>query len=144
MGKEEITYKADYSPEDFTFAVATEWVNASNAETVIDRIDEPETHPRLQKIQYRIILPEFGTEFTLSTCQFSELEQRAYERIRDEIKRIKERGKTLPIPMKFCTDYSGRITLRVSPELHKRLYVESLITKTTINNLIERRLNPKS
>lgn len=144
MGKEKIIYTADYSPEDYLFAIATEWVNDDVAPSFIDKSDMPDSHPRLQKIQYRIILPEFGIEHTLSTCQFSELEKRAYEKIREEIARLKENEKPLPIPMKFCTDYSGRITLRVSPETHKRLYVESLITKTTINSLIERKLNTKS
>ena len=60
-----------------------------------------------------------------------------------EIKERKKDGRTIPKPDKK-PKFNGKILLRISPELHEKLYIKAKARKMSLNKYIERKLIEES
>lgn len=65
--------------------------------------------------------------------------QKLCETVEETIKLIKKEGKPLPPPTANKI-FSGKILLRISPDLHKTLAVRALQEGESVNKLIEHKL----
>lgn len=52
---------------------------------------------------------------------------------------LKEEGKPLP-PALSEREFSGRVPLRITPEMHRDLTAQAMIEKMSLNKLIEKKL----
>ena len=145
MKKEKSPPVINHAPEDYTFAIIKEFRKKSNAERFIERIDVDDSfrETREYEIAYKVSLIEFGISFHVDSLV--DIEQVVLNRIASEIKIIRDKNpKKVPVPLRLTDKYTGKLSLRISPHLHKQLHVEAFITETTINNLIEKKLSNES
>src|SRR3989338_5914848 len=105
-GLSDFMKKTEYQPNDYT------WIMRHDTEK------NPDTG------KYDVILKiiEFDVEFDFETA--AEAEANAEKIITGLIEtRIYHQKLSLPIPLKYRKNFTGRLTVRLSPDMHRRLYM---------------------
>jgi predicted HicB family RNase H-like nuclease len=102
------------------------------------------------KYTYRVTWSEEDGEYVGLCAEFSSLswlagtQAAALEGIRDLVKRViqdmKESGEKIPQPL-AVRKYSGKFTVRVTPEMHRKLLIEAAEEKVSVNRLISSKLS---
>ena len=128
MVKRNISYTENIEAQDYSYAVSKEWVLQEYTST-FSRVEK-----RYQAV-FKLILVEFNKIVILDTLD--NLEQQALKLIQKEM----EISTDLPMPRKIALTYTGRLSLRIDPDLHHALHIESIATGESINSLIEKRIN---
>lgn len=127
-----------YRPEQYVFTIVKVFIPPSNAEKFI--LGE-EASP---EIEYKVRLVEFDKEFNVKSLDNIE------SIVHEEIKKLLdsyykgndvESIKNIPIPILFNNNFSGKFVVRVSPELHRQLFIESKTIDLSLNKLIEKKLS---
>lgn len=124
---------SNFSAEDYLFAVIKEFIPKSSKEKILGLKQKSE-------MQYRVVLIEFDISFFVTSLK--DIEEIALKKITEELTKIREKDPTqVPIPKKYEEDYSGKLMVRVDPELHKQLHIESAVTGISLNKLINKKLS---
>jgi hypothetical protein len=98
-----------------------------------------EKNPNTGKYDVTLRVIEFDIEYDFETAE--EAEKNAEKIIAGLINtRAKHQNMELPIPLIYSKEFTGRLTLRLSPELHKKLYIEAEQENISLNKLIEKKL----
>ena len=89
---------------------------------------------------YDVVLKilEFDIEYDFESA--AEAESQVEEIIAGLMKTCAKQKRGLPLPLKYSPQFTGRLTLRLSPEMHKKLFIEALQQNLSLNRLIEKKL----
>ena len=127
-----------YQPEQYVFSILKVFIPPCNAEKFI--LGDEAT----PGIEYKVTLVEFNKEFNVKSLDNIE------SVVHEEIKKLLdmyykdndvESIKKVPIPILFNNNFSGKLMVRVSPELHRQLFIESKTIDLSLNKLIEKKLS---
>ena len=115
--------KTEYQPNEYTWIIR----------------HDTEANPNTGKYDVILKIIEFDVEFDFESA--SEAESNVYEIIQGLMEtRLKHQKLQLPIPLKYRKNFTGRLTVRLSPEVHRKLYMEATQTDMSLNQLIEKKL----
>jgi predicted HicB family RNase H-like nuclease len=99
---------------------------------------------------YRVTWSDEDEEFVGLCAEFPSLShldpdrgaalQGIAELVQDVVEDLQERGEPVPEPL-VDRRYTGQLRVRMPPELHRRLATEAAEDKTSLNNVIVRRLS---
>ena len=102
------------------------------------------------KYTYRVTWSEEDGEYVGLCAEFPSLswltdtQEAALEGIRDTVKQViqdmKESGEKIPQPL-AVRKYSGKFTVRITPEMHRKLLIEASEEKVSFNRLISAKLS---
>lgn len=102
------------------------------------------------KYTYRVTWSEEDGEYIGLCAEFPSLswlagtQAAALEGIRDTVKQViqdmKESGEKIPQPL-AVRKYSGKFTVRITPEMHRKLLIEAAEEKVSVNRLISAKLS---
>lgn len=87
---------------------------------------------------FKAIIPKFPNIHAYGDNP-KELNDGVIAAIEFELEELEKKGKTPPLPDKK-SDFNGKILLRINPEIHEKLYYESLAHNLSLNKYIENRL----
>ena len=87
---------------------------------------------------YMAIIPAFNNAIVFGK-DFKELEAGIIFMIESEIEDLKNTGKPIPPPERK-SKYSGKLILRINPQLHEKLSLESKAKQISLNKYIEHKL----
>lgn len=87
---------------------------------------------------FKAIIPKFPNIHAYGDNP-KELNDGVIAAIEFELEELEKKGKTPPPPDKK-SDFNGKILLRINPEIHEKLYYESLAHNLSLNKYIENRL----
>ncbi len=113
----------NYQPDDYT------WIMRHDVEP----------NPNTGKYDVIVKILEFDVEFDFESAAEAEINiPSIIEGLMET--RVKRQKLPLPIPLKFQKNFTGRLTVRLSPEVHQKLYIEAMQTEISLNQLIEKKL----
>lgn len=102
------------------------------------------------KYTYRVTWSEEDGEYVGLCAEFPSLswlagtQATALQGIRDTVKQViqdmKESGEKIPQPL-AVRKYSGKFTVRITPEMHRKLLIEAAEAKVSVNRLISAKLS---
>jgi predicted HicB family RNase H-like nuclease len=102
------------------------------------------------KYTYRVTWSEEDGEYVGLCAEFPSLswltdtQEAALEGIRNTVKQVtqdmKESGEKIPQPL-AVRKYSGKFTVRITPEMHRKLLIEAAEEKVSVNRLISAKLS---
>lgn len=102
------------------------------------------------KYTYRVTWSEEDGEYVGLCAEFPSLswlahtQEAALEGIRDTVKQViqdmKESGEKIPQPL-AVRKYSGKFTVRITPEMHRKLLIEASEENVSFNRLISAKLS---
>ena len=87
---------------------------------------------------YKAIIPKFNNILVMADT-VEELNEAVIEMIDEDIERRKKSGESIPEP-DYSGNFNGKILLRINPEIHEKLYYESMAHNLSLNKYIESRL----
>jgi predicted HicB family RNase H-like nuclease len=112
--------------------------------TVLKKID------LMRKYTYRITWSEEDGEYVGLCAEFPSLswladtQEAALAGIRDTVRQVvrdmESTGETIPQPL-ATRRYSGKFTVRVPPDVHKKLQIQAAESKVSFNRLISSKLS---
>lgn len=121
-----------YKAQDYSYSITKIFAEASNAERFI--LNETEL-----RVEYKVTLIEFEESFIVS--DLGGIEAKIDKMIQGKLNKLYSNDpKKVPLPIKYDENFSGTLSLRISPTMHKQLYIESKISDISINKLIEMKL----
>jgi predicted HicB family RNase H-like nuclease len=123
----ERSFKEDFNAEDYSYAVVKEWCT----DNIVFNSKKSKGVEQNFKATYKIILFEF--EKTIIIESLENIENQALELIKKEM----SFSKSIPRPMKASLEFSGKLSLRLDPELHRKLHIKAVLTGESLNKLIE-------
>ncbi len=104
----------------------------------------------INKYTYRITWSEEDGEYVGLCAEFPSLswladtQEAALAGIRDTVKQVvrdmQSTGETIPQPL-ATRRYSGKFTVRVPPDVHKKLQIQAAESKVSFNRLISAKLS---
>lgn len=104
----------------------------------------------MNKYTYRITWSEEDGEYVGLCAEFPSLswladtQESALAGIRDTVKQVvqdmESTGETIPQPLS-TKRYSGKFTVRVPPDVHKKLQIQAAEAKVSFNRLISSKLS---
>jgi hypothetical protein len=113
----------NYKPEDYTFRITKETI----------------PNPNTNKCEFKLHIIEFDIDYFFESI--IEIESKVYKIIKGLMKTRKEIQKLpLPIPLKYSKEFHGKFIVRISPELHRKLYIEAIENNESLNKVIEKKL----
>ena len=102
------------------------------------------------KYTYRVTWSEEDGEYVGLCAEFPSLswladtQTAALQGIRDTVKQVirdmKESGEKIPQPL-AVRKYSGKFTVRITPQMHRKLLIEAAEEKVSVNRLISAKLS---
>ncbi len=115
--------KTEYQPDEYTWIIR----------------HDTEVNPNTGKYDVILKIIEFDVEFDFESA--AEAEKNVYKIVEGLMEtRTQHQKLPLPIPLKYRKNFTGRLTVRLSPETHRRLYMEATQTELSLNQLIEKKL----
>ena len=103
----------------------------------------------MDKYTYRVTWFEEDGEYVGLCAEFPSLgwladtQEAALSGIRDTVKQViqdmKANGETIPQPL-ATRRYSGKFTVRVPPDLHRKLQIRAAESKVSLNRLVSAKL----
>jgi len=104
----------------------------------------------MDKYTYRVTWSEEDNEYIGLCAEFPSLswladtQEAALAGIRDVVKQVVEdmhsSGETIPQPL-ATKRYSGKFTVRVPPDIHRKLQIQAAESKVSFNRLISAKLS---
>lgn len=91
------------------------------------------------KTAYKAIIPAFNNSVIFGE-NMDELLEGIYFLIESEIEYMKKKKMKVPTP-DANKKFSGKIALRINPELHEKLILEAKANQTSLNKYIEEKLS---
>lgn len=101
-----------------------------------------DTEPNPNTGKYDVILKiiEFDVEYDFESAL--EAENQSEKIIKGLMEtRVKKQKLDLPIPLKFSKQFTGRLTVRLTPETHRKIYLEAMQSDQSLNQVIEKKLS---
>jgi predicted HicB family RNase H-like nuclease len=105
---------------------------------------------KADKYTYRVTWSEEDEEYVGLCAEFSSLswladtQEAALAGIRDTVNKVvqdmQSEGETIPQPL-ATRRYSGKFTVRVPPDVHRKLHIQAAEFKVSFNRLISARLS---
>lgn len=87
---------------------------------------------------YKAVIPKFRNVHVMADTP-EELHEQVVYTLNMVIEDLKKAGKPVP-PADKPSKFSGKVLLRVKPQLHEKLYLEAQANQTSLNKHIESRL----
>ena len=104
----------------------------------------------MDKYTYRITWSEEDGEYVGLCAEFPSLrwlaktQEAALAGIRDTVKQVvkdmQSSGENIPQPL-ATRNYSGKFTVRIPPEVHRKLQIEAAEAKVSVNRLVSAKLS---
>ena len=104
----------------------------------------------MNKYTYRITWSEEDGEYVGLCAEFPSLswladtQEAALTGIRDTVKQVvrdmQSTGETIPQPL-ATKRYSGKFTVRIPPDIHKKLQIQAAESKVSFNRLVSAKLS---
>ena len=125
-----------YKAQDYSYSITKIFGEPSNAERFI-------LNETILRIEFKVTLIEFGESFILSDLEG--IEAKIDKMIQTKLNKLySSDSKKVPLPIKYDENFSGTLSLRISPTMHKQLYIESKVGDISMNKLIEMKLKQSS
>lgn len=104
----------------------------------------------MDKYTYRVTWSEEDSEYVGLCAEFPSLswladtQEAALAGIRDTVSQVvqdmQSTGETIPQPL-ATREYSGKFTVRIPPDMHRRLQIQAAESKVSFNRLISSKLS---